>query len=51
MAKQSSLDFDHELEKLEFALALSQTSGDKKRSEKIRQQIEIIGYQYEEPGT
>ena len=48
---KSLLDLDHQLEKLEFALALSQTVGDKIKSAKIRNQIEVIGYKYEEPGT
>ena len=51
MSKKSLLDLDHQLEKLEFALALSQTIGDKSKSAKIRNQIEVIGYKYEEPGT
>ena len=49
--KKSLLDLDHQLEKLEFALALSQNFGDKIKSAKIRHQIDVIGYLYEEPGT
>ena len=45
------LDLDYQLEKLEFALALSKTVGDNIKSAKIRNQIEVIGYSYEEPGT
>ena len=51
MAKVSPLELDHQLEKLEFALALSLTIGDKSKSAKLRNQIEVIGYKYEEPGT
>ena len=51
MKKKSFLELDHQLEKLEFALAFSQTIGDKVKSAKIRNQIEVIGYKYEEPGT
>ena len=51
MSKKSELELDHHLEKLEFALALSQTIGDKIKSAKIINQIEVIGYKYEEPGT
>ena len=51
MIKKTSSDLDHQLEKLEFALAVSQTIGDKIKSDKIRNQIEVIGYKYEEPGT
>ena len=51
MSKKSLQDLDHQLEKLEFALALSQTFGDKIKSAKLRHQIELIGYSYEEPGT
>ena len=51
MTKKSLLELDHQLEKLEFALALSQTIGDKSKSAMIRDQIEVIGYKFEEPGT
>ena len=51
MSKKSQLDLDHQLEKLEFALAFSQTIGDKIKSAKLKNQIEVIGYKYEEPGT
>ena len=51
MSKKSLLELDHQLEKLQFALALSQTIGDKIKSTEIRNQIEVIGYRYEEPGT
>tara|TARA_B100001250_G_C19567526_1_gene686174 strand:+ start:530 stop:685 length:156 start_codon:yes stop_codon:yes gene_type:complete len=51
MTKSSLIEIDHQLEKLEFALAISQTIGDKIKSDQIRDQLEIIGYQYVEPGT
>ena len=51
MANQSLIEIDHQLEKLEFALAISQTFGDKIKSNQIRNQIEKIGFNYEEPGT
>ena len=51
MANYSLLEKDHQLEKLEFALAISKTIGDNIKSEQIKNQIEKIGYNYEEPGT
>ena len=51
MTKLSSIELDHHLEKLEFALAISQTIGDKIRSNQIKDQIKIIGFRFEEPGT
>ena len=51
MVNQSIIEKDHQLEKLEFALAISQTVGDKVRSEAIKDKIEKIGPNYEEPGT
>ena len=51
MLKKSQQDLDHQLEKLEFALAFSRTIGDESKSAKIKNQIELIGYKYEEPGT
>ena len=51
MSKKYQFDLDHQLEKLEFALALSQTIGDKIKSAKIKNQMEVIGYKFEEPGT
>ncbi len=49
--KYSLLEKDHQLEKLEFALAISRTLGDNIRSDQIKDQIEKIGLTYEEPGT
>ncbi|QNI72143.1 hypothetical protein SynNOUM97013_00044 [Synechococcus sp. NOUM97013] len=41
----------HQLEKLEFALAVAITRGDSSRSELLRQQIAELGGNAEEPGT
>ncbi len=51
MTKPTQIEIDHQLEKLEFALAFSQTIGDKIKSDKIKDQIKIFGFNYEEPGT
>ena len=51
MTIKSLLEIDHQLEKLEFALAISQTKGDKIKSDQIKDQIKLIGVKYEEPGT
>ena len=51
MLNQSLIELDHQLEKLEFALAVSQTIGDKIKSEQLKDQIKKIGIKYEEPGT
>ena len=42
---------DHRLEKLEFALAVAVTRGDQHRIAVLRQQIEALGGNVEEPGT
>lgn len=42
---------DHQLEKLEFALAVAVTRGDLQRSEQLRAQIAALGGNREEPGT
>jgi hypothetical protein len=39
------------LEKLEFALAVALTRGDQQRSSQLREQIEALGGNCEEPGT
>ena len=44
-------EIDHHLEKLEFALAYSESSGDKIRSNQLKNQIREIGLNYLEPGT
>ena len=42
---------DHQLEKLEFALAVAETSGDQIRSEGLRAKVEDLGGNSAEPGT
>ncbi|WP_216904362.1 hypothetical protein [Synechococcus sp. CCY 9618] len=42
---------DHQLEKLEFALAVALTRGDLQRSALLRSQIAALGGNQEEPGT
>lgn len=42
---------DHELEKLEFALAVALTRGDQQRSHVLRERIAELGGNREEPGT
>ena len=41
----------HQLEKLEFALAVAITRGDQLRSDQLRAQIAALGGNAEEPGT
>jgi hypothetical protein len=41
----------HQLEKLEFALAVAMTRGDAQRIEQLRAQIAELGGNREEPGT
>ena len=41
----------HHLEKLEFALAISESKGDQNRSKLLRKQIDNLGGNTEEPGT
>ena len=41
----------HQLEKLEFALAIAQTNGDEKKSIFLRKKIVELGGNVEEPGT
>ena len=41
----------HQLEKLEFALAVAMTRGDASRCEMLRGQIAELGGNIEEPGT
>jgi hypothetical protein len=42
---------EHQLEKLEFALAVALTRGDQARSSELRRQIDALGGNHEEPGT
>jgi hypothetical protein len=41
----------HQLEKLEFALAVAITRGDQQRVNQLRDQIDALGGNREEPGT
>ena len=49
--KLSFIEGGHQLEKLEFALAIAQTKGDEKRSIILRKKIVELGGNIEEPGT
>ena len=49
--KLSFIEGGHQLEKLEFALAIAQTKGDEKKSIILRKQIVELGGNVEEPGT
>ena len=49
--KFSFFEGGHQLEKLEFALAIAQTNGDKKKSLILRKKIVELGGNVEEPGT
>lgn len=42
---------DHQREKLQFALAVALTRGDREREEVLRDQIAALGGYCEEPGT
>jgi len=51
--KRSSgfVEGDHQLEKLQFALAVAESRGDLTRSESLKQAIAWLGRNAEEPGT
>ena len=49
--KLSFIEGGHQLEKLEFALAIAQTRGDEKKSIILRKKIVELGGNVEEPGT
>ena len=49
--KLSFFEGGHQLEKLEFALAIAQTKGDVKKSISLRKKIVELGGNVEEPGT
>ena len=49
--KLSYFEGGHQLEKLEFALAIAQTNGDEKKSIILRKKIVELGGNVEEPGT
>ena len=51
MKFSSLVDRDYQREKLEFALALYQSQGDKQKAELIKYKIYDIGLAFEEPGT
>ena len=50
-SRRSFFEGGHQLEKLEFALAVAITRGDDNRSELLRAQIAELGGNVEEPGT
>ena len=49
--KLSFFEGGHQLEKLEFALAVAQTKGEKEKSLILRKKIVELGGNVEEPGT
>ncbi len=49
--KFSFFEGGHQLEKLEFALAVAQTKGDKEKSSALKEKIVELGGNIEEPGT
>jgi len=49
--KLSFIEGGHQLEKLEFALAIAQTRGDENKSIVLRKKIVELGGNVEEPGT
>ena len=49
--KLAFIEGGHQLEKLEFALAIAQTQGDQKKSMILRKKIVELGGNIEEPGT
>ena len=49
--KLSFIEGGHQLEKLEFALAVAQTKGDEEKSLALRKKIIELGGNVEEPGT
>ena len=49
--KLSFYEGGHQLEKLEFALAVAQTQGDEEKSLVLRKKIVELGGNVEEPGT
>ena len=49
--KLSFYEGGHQLEKLEFALAIAQTKGDEKKSLVLKKKIVELGGNIEEPGT
>lgn len=45
------IEGEHQLEKLQFALAIALTRGDALRSSQLREEIAKLGESREEPGT
>lgn len=45
------MEREHQLEKLQFALAIALTRGDAHRSRQLREEIVRLGDNREEPGT
>lgn len=50
-AAPDATEGEHQLEKLEFALAVALTRGDLPRSQQLREAIAALGGNAEEPGT
>ena len=51
MVLKSFVDSGHQIEKLEFALAVAVGRGDQQRIHELRQRIADLGDNREEPGT
>jgi len=49
--RKSFIEGGHELEKLEFALAFAESRGEGDLSNSLRDEIEALGGNIEEPGT
>jgi len=49
--RSSFIEGGHQLEKLEFALAVAQTRGEGEKSEILKKKIIALGGNVEEPGT
>ena len=49
--KLSFFEGGHQLEKLEFALAVAQTKGDEEKSSALKEKLVELGGNVEEPGT
>ncbi len=51
LRRKAFIEGGHQLEKLEFALAVAETRGDQILSSSLREQIAALGGNIEEPGT
>tara|TARA_B100000700_G_scaffold283778_1_gene336491 strand:+ start:811 stop:1023 length:213 start_codon:yes stop_codon:yes gene_type:complete len=49
--RKAFVEGGHQLEKLEFALAISESKGDQSRANFLRAKIDKLGGNIEEPGT